>query len=102
MLRAGLTDKLDTMEDFTLFAPSEQAEWRLLIGPDPSRYCAIIGLDLCHLCLSSLINNIPTVFCNKIFARITGEVLDIMGSLPDTVKRMTGVDISAKMITVQD
>merc|ERR1711974_149914 len=34
--------------------------------------------------------------------RITGEVLDIMGSLPDTVKRMTGVDISAKMITVQD
>ena len=34
--------------------------------------------------------------------RITGEVLEIMGSLPDTVKRMTGVDISAKMITVQD
>ena len=34
--------------------------------------------------------------------RMTGEVLDIMGSLPDTVKRMTGVDISAKMITVQD
>merc|ERR1711992_519715 len=32
--------------------------------------------------------------------RITGEVLDIMGSLPDTVKKMTGVDISAKMITV--
>merc|ERR1712244_93916 len=29
--------------------------------------------------------------------RITGEVLDIMGSLPDTVKKMTGVDISAKM-----
>ena len=48
------------------------------------------------------LKNIPTVFCNKIFARITGEVLDIMGSLPDTVKRMTGVDISAKMITVQD
>merc|ERR1712062_270063 len=34
--------------------------------------------------------------------RITGEVLDIMGSLPYTVKKMTGVDISAKMITVQD
>merc|ERR1711978_620062 len=34
--------------------------------------------------------------------KMTGEVLDIMGSLPDTVKKMTGVDISAKMITVQD
>merc|ERR1712223_93117 len=34
--------------------------------------------------------------------RITGEVLDIMGSLPETVKKMTGVDITAKMITVQD
>merc|ERR1712154_751747 len=34
--------------------------------------------------------------------KITGEVLDIMGSLPETVKKMTGVDITAKMITVQD
>jgi len=34
--------------------------------------------------------------------KMTEEVLDIMGSLPDTVKKMTGVDISAKMITVQD
>ena len=34
--------------------------------------------------------------------KMTGEVLDIMGSLPDTVKKMTGVDISAKMITVQE
>merc|ERR1739842_192634 len=41
----------------------------------------------------------PISQANKI-TMITGEVLDIMGSLPDTVKRMTGVDISAKMITV--
>merc|ERR1711910_6270 len=34
--------------------------------------------------------------------KMTEEVLDIMGSLPDTVKKMPGVDISAKMITVQD
>merc|ERR1712066_94816 len=34
--------------------------------------------------------------------KMTGEVLDIMGSLPETVKKMTGVDISAKMVTVQD
>ena len=25
---------------------SSQAEWTLLIGPDPSRYCALIGRDL--------------------------------------------------------
>merc|ERR1712209_43252 len=34
--------------------------------------------------------------------RVTGEVLDIMGSLPDTVKKMTGVDITSSMIKVQD
>ena len=28
---------------------------------------------------------------------MTNEVLDIMGSLPDTVKKMTGVDITARM-----
>merc|ERR1712073_25922 len=27
-------------------------------------------------------------------SRVTNEVLDIMGSLPDTVKKMTGVDIT--------
>eukprot|EP00092_Neocalanus_flemingeri_P044985 GFUD01050097.1.p1 GENE.GFUD01050097.1~~GFUD01050097.1.p1 ORF type:complete len:430 (-),score=174.58 GFUD01050097.1:404-1693(-) len=30
-------------------------------------------------------------------SRVTNEVLDIMGSLPDTVKKMTGVDITARM-----
>merc|ERR1719260_418050 len=30
-------------------------------------------------------------------SRVTNEVLEIMGSLPDTVKKMTGVDISARM-----
>jgi len=30
-------------------------------------------------------------------SRVTNEVLDIMGSLPDTVKKMTGVDISTRM-----
>ena len=34
--------------------------------------------------------------------RMTGEVLDIMGSLPETVKKMTGVDITSSMIKVQD
>merc|ERR1711902_331347 len=34
--------------------------------------------------------------------RMTGEVLDIMGSLPDTVKKMTGVDITSSMVKVQD
>merc|ERR1712215_370295 len=31
-------------------------------------------------------------------SRVTNEVLDIMGSLPDTVKKMTGVDITARMV----
>merc|ERR1712215_127892 len=31
-------------------------------------------------------------------SRVTNEVLEIMGSLPDTVKKMTGVDISARMV----
>jgi len=30
-------------------------------------------------------------------SRVTNEVLDIMSSLPDTVKKMTGVDITARM-----
>jgi len=30
-------------------------------------------------------------------SRVTGEVLEIMGSLPDTVKKMTGVDITARL-----
>jgi flotillin len=30
-------------------------------------------------------------------SRITGEVLEIMGSLPETVKQMTGVDITARL-----
>jgi len=30
-------------------------------------------------------------------SRVTNEVLDIMGSLPETVKKMTGVDITARM-----
>ena len=30
--------------------------------------------------------------------KITGEIMDIMNSLPDTVKNMTGVDISQRMI----
>jgi len=30
-------------------------------------------------------------------SKLTGEVLDIMGSLPDTVKKMTGVDITQKL-----
>merc|ERR1711887_35093 len=30
-------------------------------------------------------------------SRVTNEVLDIMGSLPDTVKKMTGVDIATRM-----
>eukprot|EP00092_Neocalanus_flemingeri_P076571 GFUD01094991.1.p1 GENE.GFUD01094991.1~~GFUD01094991.1.p1 ORF type:complete len:430 (-),score=171.83 GFUD01094991.1:226-1515(-) len=30
-------------------------------------------------------------------SRVTNEVLDIMGSLPDTVKKMTGVDITTRM-----
>jgi len=34
--------------------------------------------------------------------RVTGEVLDIMGSLPDTVKKMTGVDITSTMVKVAD
>merc|ERR1719259_382215 len=34
--------------------------------------------------------------------RVTGEVLDIMGSLPDTVKKMTGVDITSTMVKVAE
>lgn len=34
--------------------------------------------------------------------RMTQEVLDIMSSLPDTVKKMTGVDITSSMVKVQD
>merc|ERR1712107_177745 len=34
--------------------------------------------------------------------KMTGEVLRIMGSLPETVKQMTGVDITSSMIKVQD
>ena len=30
--------------------------------------------------------------------KMTGEIMDIMNSLPDTVKNMTGVDISQRMI----
>jgi len=30
-------------------------------------------------------------------SRVTNEVLDIMGSLPDTVQKMTGVDIVSRM-----
>jgi len=30
-------------------------------------------------------------------SRVTGEVLEIMGSLPETVKKMTGVDITARL-----
>eukprot|EP00090_Calanus_glacialis_P005160 TRINITY_DN1396_c0_g1_i1.p1 TRINITY_DN1396_c0_g1~~TRINITY_DN1396_c0_g1_i1.p1 ORF type:complete len:430 (-),score=185.03 TRINITY_DN1396_c0_g1_i1:314-1603(-) len=30
-------------------------------------------------------------------SRVTNEVLDIMGSLPETVKKMTGVDITTRM-----
>jgi flotillin len=30
-------------------------------------------------------------------SRLTGEILDIMGSLPDTVEKMTGVSISKKL-----
>merc|ERR1712236_55242 len=30
-------------------------------------------------------------------SRVTNEVLEIMGSLPDTVKKMTGVDITTRM-----
>merc|ERR1712055_1124499 len=30
-------------------------------------------------------------------SKLTGEVLDIMASLPETVKQMTGVDITQKM-----
>ena len=32
-------------------------------------------------------------------SRVTGEVLEIMASLPDTVRAMTGVDITKKMVT---
>ena len=32
-------------------------------------------------------------------SRITGEVMDIMSSLPDTVRSMTGVDITRKMVS---
>ena len=34
-------------------------------------------------------------------SRVTNEVLDIMGSLPDTVKKMTGVDIVNRMAQAQ-
>merc|ERR1712227_870574 len=34
--------------------------------------------------------------------RMTQEVLDIMSSLPDTVKKMTGVDVTSSMVKVQD
>ena len=30
--------------------------------------------------------------------KMTGEIMDIMNSLPETVKNMTGVDISQRMI----
>ena len=30
--------------------------------------------------------------------KVTGEIMDIMSSLPDTVRAMTGVDISQRMI----
>merc|ERR1711936_1103162 len=33
-------------------------------------------------------------------SKLTGEVLEIMGSLPDTVKQLTGVDIARKMQAV--
>jgi len=33
--------------------------------------------------------------------RLTGEVLDIMASLPETVKQLTGVDITARMAAVR-
>ena len=32
-------------------------------------------------------------------SRVTGEVMEIMASLPDTVRNMTGVDITKKMLT---
>merc|ERR1712079_642240 len=32
--------------------------------------------------------------------RITGEVLDIMNSLPETVRKMTGVDVTSSMVKV--
>ena len=34
--------------------------------------------------------------------RMTSEVLTIMGSLPETVKKMTGVDVTSAMLKVQD
>ena len=34
--------------------------------------------------------------------RMTSEVLAIMGSLPDTVKKMTGVDVTSAMLKVQN
>jgi len=30
-------------------------------------------------------------------SRMTGEILEIMGSLPDTVEKMTGVNITKKL-----
>ena len=33
--------------------------------------------------------------------RMTQEVLDIMSSLPDTVKRMTGVDLTSAMTKIK-
>ena len=30
-------------------------------------------------------------------SRITNEILDIIGSMPETVKKMTGVDITARI-----
>merc|ERR1712228_720204 len=33
-------------------------------------------------------------------SKLTGEVLEIMGSLPETVKQMTGVDITGKIQAV--
>merc|ERR1712106_425715 len=38
----------------------------------------------------------PISETNKI-TRVSTEVLDIMGSLPETVKKMTGVDITTRM-----
>merc|ERR1712029_616157 len=34
-------------------------------------------------------------------SRVTGEVMEIMSSLPDTVKNMTGVDITSRMINTR-
>merc|ERR1712029_132260 len=34
-------------------------------------------------------------------SKMTGEVMEIMASLPDTVKAMTGVDITQKMLTAK-